>query len=227
MGGAGVWCSPWWPGGCLLLNHPCGLQPGGWIAASDESLTALQTSSWKVLLLSRNYSAFPCWQCWALIRPCPQALEAGLWGKTLAVDPEAALPVAGLRLQTPPLLIASEDSCLLKALGKSFSASISFPGSVAKCMWLYLIFKNITDDGLETEDSISCEAYFQWAEGEMSSLPVGKASLLPSMIYISKQPLGRKLTNKLSKSLPTWLNIHHNSCFHLAKPDGQGWNWLC
>ena len=85
-GGAGVWLSPWWPGGCLLLNHPCGLQPGGWISASDESLTALQTSSWKVLLLTRNYSAFPCWQCWALIRPCPQALEGGLWGKKLAMD---------------------------------------------------------------------------------------------------------------------------------------------
>ena len=77
------------------------------------------------------------------------------------MDPEAALPVAGLWLQTAPLLVASEDSCLLKALGKSFSASISFPGSVSKCMWLYLIFKKITDDGLETEDSIPCEAYFQ------------------------------------------------------------------
>lgn len=91
----------------------------------------------------------------------PTSPGRGSLGQDIGVDPEAALPVAGLRLQTPPLLTASEDCSLVKALGKSFSASISFPGSVAKCMWLYLIFKNITDDGLETEDSISCEAYFQ------------------------------------------------------------------
>lgn len=89
-------------------------------------------------------------------------------------------------------LSSSEDRSLLKALGKLSSASIFPSGSVVKFVWLYLILKNITNDGQETTDNISCEAYFQEAQDEMSSLPVEKVFLLLSMIYISKQPFGRK-----------------------------------
>lgn len=99
------------------------------------------------------------------------------------------LPSPGLGLQAALLL---QDRSLLKALGKLSSASIFPSGSVVKFVWLYLILKNITNDGQETTDNISCEAYFQEAQDEMSSLPVEKVFLLLSMIYISKQPFGRK-----------------------------------
>ena len=151
----------------------------------DGSLTAVQTSSWKVLFPTRNYfnmSALAVLSSDHMLGRGPrQDIDCGLWSVCL-------YPALGLGSRQ---LSSSEDRSLLKALGKLSSASIFPSGSVVKFVWLYLILKNITNDGQETTDNISCEAYFQEAQDEMSSLPVEKVFLLLSMIYISKQPFGR------------------------------------